>query len=67
MIRYTHKFGVWENDESGSIYGNLSTGGNGHGLAHVDLADSSQGMSLPDWDQQTWERLQISFDYADKL
>ncbi len=64
MCRYTHTLDVWE-AEDGAIYGNLRAGV-GYALAHVDLADSAQQMSAPGWDEQTWERLQASFQYAEQ-
>ncbi len=66
LVRQTHKLVVWEDGASGAIYGNLGTGGDGHSMAHVGLADSAAQMDAPGWDQQTWERLQVSFRYADQ-
>lgn len=66
VIRYTHRIDIWEDGETGAIYGNLGTGGDGFALAHIEFADSAAQMSTPGWDERTWERLQVSFQYAEQ-
>ena len=64
FVQQTHSLDIWEDSKTGCIYGNLGTGGQGYGLARVELADSAAEMSAPSWEEQTWERLQVSFRYA---
>ncbi len=64
FLQQTHSLDIWEDSTSGAIYGNLGTGGQRYTLARVELADSSAQMSTPGWEEQTWERLQVSFQYA---
>ncbi len=63
FLQQTYSLDIWEDSESGAIYGNLGTSGQRYTLACIELPDSPVQMRAPDWEEQTWERLQVSFQY----